>query len=106
MAKRKYTKKSDYWNKFNNDPTSTPNSPQISEFEPATAGEAYHVSSASYERSGFVSNQPEKNTSSRINRSELFRNSLRRAIFFCCPNERFAIFISRDLSKSNSDKYF
>ena len=73
MAKRKYTKKSDYWNKFNNDPMSTPHSSPISEFEPATAGEAYHVSAGSYERSGFVSNQPEKNTSSRINRSAVRR---------------------------------
>lgn len=42
MTKRKYTKKSDYWNKFEK---STPQVSKAQEFvEPATAGESYHIS--------------------------------------------------------------
>ena len=67
MAKRKYNKKSDYWNKFKK------TVPQISQaqelVEPATAGEAYHISQGSYSRSGSVSNLSSSNTSTRINRS-------------------------------------
>ena len=69
MAKRKYNKKSDYWNKF------TKVSPQISEaqesVEPATMGEAYHVSQGSYNRSGSVGGLSSSNTSTRINRSSV-----------------------------------
>ena len=69
MAKRKYTKKSDYWKKFN----STFN--QISEaresVEPATMGAAYHVSEGSYSRSGTVGNLSSNHTSTRINRSSV-----------------------------------
>ena len=69
MTKRKYTKKSDYWNKFEK------NTPQVSkaeEFvEPATAGESYHTSLGSYSRSGSVSNLNNNNTSTRINRSSV-----------------------------------
>lgn len=69
MAKRKYTKKSDYWNKFEK------NVPQVSQaqesVEPATAGESYHVSQGSYSRSGSVSNLSSSNTSTRINRSSV-----------------------------------
>jgi hypothetical protein len=69
MAKRKYNKKSNYWNKFKKV------QPQFSEakenVEPATAGESYHVSMGSYSRSGSVSNLPTNNTSARINRSSV-----------------------------------
>lgn len=69
MAKRKYTKKSDYWNKFQK------TVPQISQaqelVEPATAGESYHISQGSYSRSGSVSNLSSSNTSTRINRSSV-----------------------------------
>ena len=69
MAKRKYTKKSEYWNKFKK------SVPQVSQaqdaVEPATAGESYHVSQGSYSRSGSVSNLSSSNTSTRINRSSV-----------------------------------
>ena len=39
--------------------------------EPATAGEAYHVSQGSYSRSGSVSNLSSSSTSTRINRSSV-----------------------------------
>tara|TARA_A100000171_G_scaffold30405_1_gene28614 strand:+ start:7888 stop:9846 length:1959 start_codon:yes stop_codon:yes gene_type:complete len=69
MAKRKYTKKSEYWNKFKK------SIPQVSQaqdaVEPATAGESYHVSQGSYGRSGSVSNLSSSNTSTRINRSSV-----------------------------------
>ena len=69
MAKRKYTKKSNYWNKFHK--TSVASLPPVEPLEPATAGEAYHVSEASYNRAGTVSNLSSKNTSTRINRSSV-----------------------------------
>lgn len=69
MAKRKYTKKSEYWNKFKD------SIPQVSQAqdaaEPATVGESYHVSQGSYSRSGSVSNLSSSNTSTRINRSSV-----------------------------------
>ena len=69
MAKRKYNKKSNYWNKFKKV------GPQFSEanenVEPATAGESYHVSEGSYKRSGSISNLPVTNTSVRINKSSV-----------------------------------
>ncbi|MGA0119968.1 MAG: hypothetical protein ACO3HJ_00780 [Methylophilaceae bacterium] len=69
MPKRKYTKKSDYWNKFQRV------EPQFSQaqeaFEPATAGESYHTSLGSYSRSGSVSNLNNNNTGTRINRSSV-----------------------------------
>ena len=69
MAKRKYTKKSDYWNKFQK---TAPKISQAQELvEPATAGESYHISQGSYSRSGSVSNLSSSNTSTRINRSSV-----------------------------------
>ena len=69
MAKRKYNKKSNYWNKFKKV------EPQFSKanenVEPATAGESYHVSMGSYSRSGSVSNLSTNDTSARINRSSV-----------------------------------
>ena len=69
MAKRKYNKKSTYWNKFKKV------SPQMSvaqeNVEPATMGEAYHVSQGSYSRSGSISNLSSTNTTTRINRSSV-----------------------------------
>ena len=69
MGKRKYTKKSDYWNKFEK------TKPEISQaqknIEPAAMGEPYHISQGSYSRSGSVSNLNSKNTSTRINRSSV-----------------------------------
>jgi hypothetical protein len=69
MPKRKYTKKSDYWNKFQRV------EPQVSQaqesVEPATAGESYHTSLGSYSRSGSVSNLNNNNTGTRINRSSV-----------------------------------
>ena len=69
MAKRKYNKKSNYWNKFKKV------GPQFSEanenVEPATAGESYHVSEGSYKRAGSISNLPATNTSVRINKSSV-----------------------------------
>lgn len=70
MSKRKYTKKSNYWNKFNK---STPPFFQETQasVEPATAGESYHTSLGSYSRSGSVNNLNSNNTSTRINRSSV-----------------------------------
>ena len=69
MAKRKYTKKSNYWNKFQK---VAPQSSQAQEIaEPATAGESYHTSLGSYSRSGSMSNLSSSNTSTRINRSSV-----------------------------------
>ncbi len=69
MPKRKYTKKSDYWNNFKK---VTPEASKFQEVaEPATAGEAYHVSQGSYSRSGSVSNLSSSTTSTRINRSSV-----------------------------------
>ena len=69
MTKRKYTKKSNYWSKFEKA------APQVSQaqeaVEPATAGESYHTSLGSYSRSGSVSNLSSSNTSTRINRSSV-----------------------------------
>jgi len=69
MSKRKYIKKSNYWNKFKKV------SPQISqareEVEPATMGESYHVSHGSYNRSGSINNLSSSNTSTRINKSSV-----------------------------------
>ena len=69
MAKRKYNKKSDYWKKFDKA------APQVSQaqktVEPATMGEAYHISQGSYSRSGSVSNLSSSQTSTRINRSSV-----------------------------------
>ena len=69
MAKRKYNKKSNYWNKFKK--VEAQFSKANENVEPATAGESYHVSTGSYSRSGSVSNLPTNNTSSRINRSSV-----------------------------------
>jgi len=69
MAKRKYNKKSDYWKKFDK---TTPQISQAQEaVEPATMGEAYHISQGSYSRSGSVSNLSSSQTSTRINRSSV-----------------------------------
>ena len=69
MSKRKYNKKSDYWNKFQKA------APQVSQaqeaVEPATAGESYYKSLGSYSRSGSLSNLNSNNTSTRINRSSV-----------------------------------
>jgi hypothetical protein len=67
MAKRKYTKKSDYWNKFNNSVSQASEAQES--VEPAAMGEAYHISQGSYGRSGSVSNLSSSKTSTRINRS-------------------------------------
>lgn len=69
MAKRKYNKKSDYWNKFKKVPYQASAAQQ--DVEPATMGEAYHVSKGSYSRSGSVNNLSSSNTSTRINRSSV-----------------------------------
>jgi hypothetical protein len=65
---RKYTKKSNYWNKFNK----IQNVAQAQEnVEPAAMGEAYHVSLA-YERSGSSASAARGgNTSTRLNRSSV-----------------------------------
>ena len=69
MPKRKYTKKSEYWNNFKR---VAPETPKFQEaVEPATAGEAYHVSQGSYSRSGSVSNLSSSPTSTRINISSV-----------------------------------
>ena len=70
MAKRKYIKKSDYWNKFKKVAIAH-QSQNLEEFEPATAGEAYHVSEGSYQRSGSSTTSRNTRTSSRINRSSV-----------------------------------
>lgn len=69
MAKRKYTKKSNYWNKFSKANQQAVEPQEL--VEPATAGEAYHTSLGSYSRSGSVSNLSSSRTSTRINRSSV-----------------------------------
>ena len=69
MAKRKYNKKSDYWNKFKR--VSAQVSTPQENVEPATMGESYHVSQASYSRSGSLTGLSSSNTSRRINRSSV-----------------------------------
>ena len=62
MSKRKYNKKSDYWNKFSkNDPQSL----KTSDVEPITIGAPYHVSEASYSRNGAINNLTSSRTSSK-----------------------------------------
>tara|TARA_R110002074_G_scaffold80692_1_gene181243 strand:+ start:10043 stop:11995 length:1953 start_codon:yes stop_codon:yes gene_type:complete len=69
MPKRKYTKKSEYWNNFKRVAPEAPKSQEV--VEPITAGEAYHVSQGSYSRSGSVNNLQSSSTSTRINRSSV-----------------------------------
>jgi hypothetical protein len=69
MPKRKYNKKSSYWNKFNK--ISAKVSVAEENVEPATMGESYHVSHGSYNRAGSISGLSSSNTSSRINRSSV-----------------------------------
>ncbi len=69
MAKRKYNKKSSYWNKFKK--VSPQTSVAQENVEPATMGEAYHVSQGSYSRSGSITNLSSTNTTTRINRSSV-----------------------------------
>ncbi len=66
---RKYTKKSDYWNKFTRPINQTSQASQ--NVEPASIGSAYHVSEASYSRSGSINNLTSQQTSTRINRSSI-----------------------------------
>ena len=61
MAKRKYTKKSDYWKKF--DKTEKPMQVVNASFEPELLGEPFYTSDASYTN---VS-KARKNTSARLN---------------------------------------
>lgn len=69
MPKRKYTKKSEYWNNFKRVAPEAPKPQEV--VEPITAGEAYHVSQGSYSRSGSVNNLQSSSTSTRINRSSV-----------------------------------
>jgi len=69
MPKRKYTKKSEYWNNFKRVAPEAQKSQEV--VEPMTAGAAYHVSQGSYSRSGSVSNLSSSPTSARINRSSV-----------------------------------
>lgn len=63
---RKYTKKSNYWNKFKKIPNAMEAQQNV---EPAAMGEPYHISQASYNRSGFVGGLSAKSQERRINRS-------------------------------------
>jgi hypothetical protein len=69
MAKRKYTKKSDYWDKFNKEgPAVTPKS---SDFEPDLLGDPFYVSSASQmevSKAGY-NRTPTRGKISRVNRA-------------------------------------
>ena len=69
MPKRKYTKKSEYWNNFKRVAPEAQKPQEV--IEPMTAGAAYHVSQGSYSRSGSVSNLSSSPTSARINRSSV-----------------------------------
>ena len=65
---RKYTKKSEYWKKFEH---RAETSFMQEETEPVSAGEPFHVSEASYTRSDSLSGLPTERQSSRINRSAI-----------------------------------
>jgi len=69
MSKRKYTKKSEYWNNFKRVAPEAQKPQEV--VEPMTAGAAYHVSQGSYSRSGSVSNLSSSSTSTRMNRSSV-----------------------------------
>lgn len=72
MAKRKYTKKSDYWNKFNKSNASQNDwISQDESTEPIAAGAPFFLSEGSYSRSGSITDLPSTNTSTRINRSSV-----------------------------------
>ena len=72
MAKRKYTKKSDYWNKFNKSNASQNDwISQDESTEPIAAGAPFFLSEGSYSRSGSMTDLPSTNTSTRINRSSV-----------------------------------
>ena len=64
MSKRSYSKKSQYWEKFNKTNNTIMQETQAS-FNPSLSGDPFYVSDASYSR---VSNTNNTNTS-RINRS-------------------------------------
>ena len=73
MAKRKYVKKSDYWNKFGKEEVKP--SPVVSndEFSPDLMGEPFYTSSASYKNTSKAAYSRKTGTSSasRINRSAI-----------------------------------
>ena len=73
MAKRKYTKKSDYWSKFNSDQEKSIIKSQET-FEPALEGDPFYVSSASHRstsKANYSRSSSSTKTTSRVNRSAL-----------------------------------
>lgn len=70
MSKRKYTKKSDYWNKFNKG--EAPKQIAQASFQPSFEGEPFYVASASEVSHAAYSRTPSRNNNqSRINRSSV-----------------------------------
>ena len=84
MSKRKYTKKSEYWDKFNKkDLTELIQETQGAEpaWNPTLAGEAYYAqtSKASYERSGSSNSKGTARTNSRFNRATVAKKGFKYA---------------------------
>jgi len=78
MAKRKYTKKSNYWNKFDEQPQQSQAIQE--EFAPESMGDPFYVSSASYSNKAKASYSRTSNVGSsmsRVNRSA-FENTIDR----------------------------
>lgn len=69
MAKRKYTKKSDYWNKLSD--KSEPIATASEDFQPDMLGEAFYTSSASYNTSKASRLTSAQNGVTRFNRAAL-----------------------------------
>lgn len=72
MAKRKYVKRSDYWNKFDKESQKSPLI-QNSDYEPDILGDQYYVSSASYQSTSKASYSRTAGVTAgkRINRSAI-----------------------------------
>ena len=73
MAKRKYSKKSDYWKKFEGQQETSPAANQ-EEYAPDIVGDPFYVSSASYKSTSSASYSRKSNVgqqASRVNRSAL-----------------------------------
>jgi len=80
MAKRKYTKRSEYWNQFN--PKDHPSRPQEQDVSPEFMGEPFYTADASYEEVSKARRQGLTNQS--------FKGSRTNRVAFRNPIDRFA----------------
>ena len=80
MSKRKYTKRSEYWNKF--DPKEHPSRPPNSEVTPELLGEPFYTSTASFD---FVSNARRQALT-----DQGFKGSRTNRVAYNTPKDRFS----------------